>query len=103
MTHERSFGDVSLVHAIETPYAYEIEQSVKIAFNERQWKLDGIILNGHKQSEILDLKKTTITNVIVLMDEFTKQHTQLIQKREKEIVLKSMEYEQEITKRQKLC
>ena len=100
--HKRSFGDVSFVHAIETPYAYEIEQSLKTAFNERKWKLNGIVVDGHKQSEILDLTKTTIDDVIALMNKFTKLHCEVIQKRERDIVEKSMEFEQEITKRRKM-
>ena len=101
MTHGRSFGDVSLVHVIETPYADDIEQSLKIVFKERKWKLNGFIVNGHEQSEILDLSKTSIADVVQSMNDFTERHVEIIQKREREIVERSMEFEREISKRRK--
>ena len=92
--HQRSFGQVVLVHVIETYFAAEIESSLKIAFTERQWKRNDIIVNRHKQTEILDLNKTSIEEVIDLMEVFTAQH----KKKHAQDSCESLEYEKEKTK-----
>ena len=91
MCHQRSFGQVVLVHVIETYFAAEIESSLKIAFTERQWKRNDIIVNRHKQTEILDLNKTSIEEVIDLMEVFTAQH----KNKHVQDSCESLEYEKE--------
>ena len=88
--HYRAFGEkpgeVRLIHVIKTEHASSIENSIKHACIQNDWKRDDIIINGSVQTEIIDLKKTSIDAVIQLMNSFLQQHLCLKRKHEDEII-----------------
>ena len=75
-----------LIHVIKTEHASSIENSIKHACIQNDWKRDDIIINGSVQTEIIDLKKTSIDAVIQLMNSFLQQHLCLKRKHEDEII-----------------
>ena len=62
--HYKTFGeragDVLLVHVIKTEHAPSIENSIKHACTQKDWKRDDIIINGSVQTEIIDLFKSLL-------------------------------------------
>ena len=83
-------GDVLLVHVIKTEHASSIENSIKHACTQKDWKRDDIIINGSVQTEIIDLNKTSIHAVIQLMDSLLQKHLTLKRKHEDEIMEKNV-------------
>ena len=94
--HYKTFGeragDVLLVHVIKTEHASSIENSIKHACTQKDWKRDDIIINGSVQTEIIDLNKTSIHAVIQLMDSLLQKHLTLKRKHEDEIMEKNVRY-----------
>ena len=94
--HYRAFGEkpgeVRLIHVIKTEHASSIENSIKHACIQNDWKRDDIIINGSVQTEIIDLKKTSIDAVIQLMNSFLQQHLCLKRKHEDEIIERNETY-----------
>jgi hypothetical protein len=86
-------GDVKLVYILNTEFASVIESSLKQCTFMNGWKKDNLIINGSLQSEIIDLTKTTIQNVINLVQLFATEHDKLTKTREDAIVNKSNEME----------
>ena len=84
-------GDVKLVYILNTEFASVIESSLKECTFMNGWKKDNLIINGSLQSEIIDLTKTTIQNVIILVQLFSTEHDKLTKTREDAIVNKSNE------------
>ena len=99
--HYNSFsktpGDVIAVHVIKTEYPCKVEQEIKDQCKARGWRLSNLYVNGHLQKEIIDLNKTTIDDVIDLMNVVSQQYIESIKQRQAEIIEKSVEYQKEIT------
>ena len=91
-------GDVIAVHVIITEYPCKIEQEIKDQCKARGWRLNDLYVNGRLQTEIIDLTKTTIDNVVKLMNEVSQQYTESIKKRKADIVEQSIEHQKEITR-----
>ena len=91
--HYRAFGErpgeVRLVHVIETEHASSIENSIKHACIQNDWRRTDIVIDNSAQTEIIDLNKTSIDAVVQLMDSFLKHHVCLKRKREDEIIEQS--------------
>ena len=85
-------GDVIAVHVIITEYPCKIEQEIKDQCKARGWRLNDLYVNGRLQTEIIDLTKTTIDNVVKLMNEVSQQYTESIKKRKAGIVEQSIEH-----------
>ena len=98
MSHCNAFGDVVLVHVIVTEYAVKIEQEIKDQCKLKGWRRMDICINGHLQQEIIDLNKTNIQSVIDLMNTISQRYTELVKQKVNGIVIKSIEYEKELTK-----
>ena len=100
--HYNSFsktpGDVIAVHVIKTEYPCKVEQEIKDQCKARGWRLGDLYVNGHLQKEIIDLNKTTIDDVIGLMNVVSQQYNESIKQRQADIIEKSVEYQKEITK-----
>ena len=58
------------------------------------WKRDDIICNGSVQTEIIDLKKTTIQQVIDVIKLFVMENVEKITKRKQKALIESVEMEQ---------
>ena len=86
-------GDVKLVYILNSNYANIIESSFKQCAIMNGWKKDDIFINGCLQSEIIDLNKTTIQNVINVIVQLSEQHDKLMKEREETILKKSNEME----------
>ena len=103
--HYRAFGEkpgeVRLIHVIKTEHASSIENSIKHACIQNDWKRDDIIINGSVQTEIIDLKKTSIDAVIQLMNSFLQQHLCLKRKHEDEIIERNERHI--VIKKERLC
>jgi hypothetical protein len=97
--HYRAFGErpgeVRLVHVIETEHASSIENSIKHACIQNDWRRTDIVIDNSAQTEIIDLNKTSIDAVVQLMDSFLKHHVCLKRKREDEIIERSGKHENE--------
>ena len=88
--HYRAFGEkpgeVRLVHVLKTEHASVIEQSLKHACIQNDWRRNDIVINGSVQTEIIDLTKTSIDAIVRLMHSFLQQHLCLKRKHEEEII-----------------
>ena len=91
--HYRAFGErpgeVRLVHVIETEHASSIENSIKHACIQNDWRRTDNVIDNSAQTEIIDLNKPSIDAVVQLMDSFLKHHVCLKRKREDEIIEQS--------------
>ena len=83
--HYRAFGErpgeVRLVHVIETEHASSIENSIKRACIQNDWRRTDNVIDNSAQTEIIDLNKPSIDAVVQLMDSFLKHHVCLDRKR----------------------
>ena len=87
-------SDVKLVYVEETEHAASIETSLKQCVVMNGWKRDAIIFNGSVQTEIIDLKKTTIQQVIDVIKLFVMENVEKITKRKQKALIESVEMEQ---------
>ena len=97
-SYSKTPGDVIAVHVIKTEYPCKVEQEIKDQCKARGWRLSDLYVNGHLQKEIIDLNKTTIDDVIGLMNVVSQQYNESIKQRQADIIEKSVEYQKEITK-----
>ena len=86
-------GDVKLVYILNTEFASVVESSLKQCVFMNGWKKENLVINNSLQSELVDLTKTTIQNVINLIELFVTEHTNVTKMREDAIINKSNEME----------
>ena len=86
-------GDVKIVYILSSVNSSIIESSLKHCVLMNGWKKDDLSINGSLQSEIIDLNKTTIQNVIDIIVQFNDKHDRLMKEREEEILSKSNDME----------
>ena len=91
---DKNDGDVKRVYVEETEHAASIETSLKQCVVMNGWKRDDIICNGSVQTEIIDLKKTTIQQVIDVIKLFVMENVEKITKRKQKALIESVEMEQ---------
>ena len=86
-------GAVKIVYILSSVNSSIIESSLKHCVLMNGWKKDDLSINGSLQSEIIDLNKTTIQNVIDIIVQFNDKHDRLMKEREEEILSKSNDME----------
>ena len=86
-------GDVKLIRVFETVHKATIESSLKQCVLMNGWRRDDVKIDGSIQTEMIDLRKTTIENIIQIIEQFIQEHEKLLKEKEDAILGKSLEIE----------